>query len=67
MFQRVQFPDWQTAAAVAVTLLSLAAFLYLCWRALRMSRDDRRRIARLPLASEQPEPARHEPTERTKG
>ena len=52
MFKRVQFEEWQAIITVVAFFVFLIAFIYLCWRALRMSKDRREHLSNLPLQSE---------------
>lgn len=59
MLRRVQFEEWQAIITLAAFIIFSLTFLYFAWRALRMRKADRERLANLPLESEQPE-APHE-------
>lgn len=55
MFKRVQFEDWQAIITLVAFIVFFIAFLYFCWRALRMSKRDRDHMSNLPLESGNPE------------
>ncbi|NDV60865.1 hypothetical protein G0Q06_00195 [Puniceicoccales bacterium CK1056] len=55
MFKRVQFEEWQAIITLIAFVLFFIAFLYFCWRALRMSKADREHMSNLPLESGNPE------------
>lgn len=67
MLRRVEFEEWQAIITIAAFLLCFLAFLYLSWRAIRMSRKDRKHMSELPLESEEPETSRHEHRTKSKG
>ena len=52
MFKRVQFEEWQALITIVAFILCSLTFIYLSWRAIRMSRKDRAHMANLPLESE---------------
>ncbi|MGC9450523.1 MAG: hypothetical protein ACP5I4_03675 [Oceanipulchritudo sp.] len=61
MFERVQFDEWQTLITMAAFILCFTAFLYFCWRAIRMNRRERDHLSHLPLQTDQnPESPSHE-------
>lgn len=60
MLKRVQFDEWQAIITIVAFILCFAAFLYFCWRALRMSKRDRDHMSNLPLQSDEPESSSHE-------
>lgn len=60
MFRRVQFEEWQTIITMAAFIVFFIAFLYFCWRALRMSKKDREHMSNLPLDSDNPDTASNE-------
>jgi cbb3-type cytochrome oxidase subunit 3 len=55
MFKRVQFEEWQAIITLVAFIVFFIAFLYFCWRALRMSKRDRDHMSNLPLESGNPE------------
>jgi cbb3-type cytochrome oxidase subunit 3 len=61
MFKRIQYEDWQAIITTVAFFVFFTAFLYFCWRTLRMSRGKRQHMSQLPLESEnQTESTRHE-------
>lgn len=61
MFERVQFDEWQTMITIVAFILCFSAFIYFCWRAIRMNKRDRQHLSNLPLESEEkPESSSHE-------
>jgi cbb3-type cytochrome oxidase subunit 3 len=61
MFKRIQFEDWQTIITTVAFFVFFIAFLYFCWRTLRMSRGHSQHMSQLPLESDNPpESNRHE-------
>jgi quinol-cytochrome oxidoreductase complex cytochrome b subunit len=52
MFKRIQFEEWQAIITMVAFFVFFFAFIYFCWRALRMGRDNSRHLAQLPLESE---------------
>ena len=55
MFERVQFDQWQTIITIVAFLLCFSAFLFFCWRAIRMKKQERRHLSELPLEKDQDE------------
>ena len=61
MFKRVQFEEWQAIITTVAFFIFFTAFIYLCWRALRMNHASKQHLSRLPLEEEaQPESNSHE-------
>ncbi|MEX0329850.1 MAG: hypothetical protein AB3N64_00370 [Puniceicoccaceae bacterium] len=61
MFKRVQFEEWQAIITTVAFFIFFSAFLFVCWRALRMSKHERNHLSNLPLESENnPEATSHE-------
>lgn len=48
MFKRIDFNDWNTLLIV-VFFITLWAFLYFSWKAIRMKSAERDHLANLPL------------------
>lgn len=48
MFKRIDFNDWNTLLIV-VFFITLWAFLYFSWKAIRMKSSERDHLANLPL------------------
>lgn len=57
MFDRVDFGSTKDLIAIAALLLSFGAFLIICWRAIRMKKDEREHKANLPLEDEDNHPS----------
>ena len=53
MFERVQFQDWQVIITITAFLLCFSAFVFFCWRAIRMKKTERRHLSELPLEKDQ--------------
>lgn len=65
MFKRVQFEEWQAIITVVAFFIFFLAFLFVCWRAVRMSKKDQNHLSNLPLESDNPtEPTSHERSEK---
>ena len=61
MFERVQFDEGQTIITIVAFILCFSAFLYFCWRAVRLKKGDRQHLSNLPLENqEQPKISSHE-------
>ncbi|MFO7723969.1 MAG: hypothetical protein R6V45_00350 [Oceanipulchritudo sp.] len=56
MFKRVQFEEWQALITIAAFIICSLTFIYLTWRAIRMSKKDRTHMSNLPLESEDKTP-----------
>lgn len=54
MFKRLQFEDWSAAITIVAFILCFLTFLYFTWRAVRMSKRERDRMANLPLDDSSP-------------
>ena len=52
MFKRVQFEEWQAIITTVAFFIFFLAFLFVCWRALRMNKKDRTHLSNLPLESD---------------
>jgi hypothetical protein len=57
MFQRLIFQDWQLACAVAALAAAVVFFVGMIWGALRLTRSQAERLARLPLEEDRRPPA----------
>jgi cbb3-type cytochrome oxidase subunit 3 len=53
MLKRVQFDEFQAIITLVAFIIFSIAFLFLSWRAIRMRKSERNRLANLPLQSEQ--------------
>jgi len=60
MFKRVQYEEWQAIITIVAFVLCSLTFLYFCWKALRMSKNQRQHMSNLPLESEQLESSTHD-------
>jgi cbb3-type cytochrome oxidase subunit 3 len=60
MFKRVQFEEWQALITIVAFILCFLTFVYFAWRAVRMSKDQRRHMSNLPLESEDKKPSSDE-------
>ena len=52
MFERVQFEEWQTLVTIAAFFLCFSAFVFFCWRAIRMGSKETKHLSGLPLESD---------------
>ena len=66
MLKRVQFEEWQAIITIIAFIVFFTAFLYFCWRAFRMSKDDRQHMPNLPLESGEPDPSSNEQARESK-
>lgn len=60
MFKRVQYDEWQLIITIIAFILCSSVFLFFCWRAWRMSKEQRRHMSNLPLESEDKKPSRND-------
>jgi cbb3-type cytochrome oxidase subunit 3 len=65
MLRRVTFEEWQALVTIAAFIICSLAFLYFCWRAIRMSKRERKRLSQLPLEPDQSESSHNEQTRNT--
>lgn len=57
MFRRIIFENWAILCTLIAFVTALSIFLFIAYRALRMSRKDASRIAQIPLEDEKGVPA----------
>jgi cbb3-type cytochrome oxidase subunit 3 len=60
MFSRVTFEDWQAIITIIAFFLCFLTFAYFAWRALKMKKTERDRMANLPLEEEISNHKKHE-------
>ncbi len=60
MFDRIVYADWHVVFPIVAFLAAAGIFAVLSWRALRMTRADVDRFARLPLEDDATPASRHE-------
>ena len=52
MFHRILYEDWQLVFPVVALAFAFAFFGVMCWRAVRMKREQVDHFSRLPLETE---------------